>query len=55
MLRPMLYVFDESEIHLQYQGLHVFQRFVREYLPAVAFMHRFEGYDFAWVAEYDIR
>lgn len=54
-LRPMLFLFDEEDVHNAYPGLHEFRHHIRDYLPFVYFMHRFPGYEFAWYMEYDVR
>lgn len=54
-LRPMLFLFDEEDVHNAYPGVHEFRHHAQDYLPFVYFLHRFPGYEFAWYMEYDVR
>ena len=55
LLRPLLMVYDETDVHNLYLRTHIYEVHRREHLPLVYFMHRFPGYQFCWFAEFDIR
>ena len=55
VLRSLLMVYDETDVHNLYPKIHLYEAFKREHLAFVYFMRRFPGYQFCWFAEYDIR
>ena len=44
-----------NDVHNLYPLVHKFEPHIRDYLPTVYFLHRFQHYEFAWVLEFDVR